>query len=215
MGLFFNNKKNVKGKAETSNPYLEDQQALFETKGDTPPKVVDNSFTSYVLKKEPINVPKYKASDSKGISVVIDKEALGYQNLRSHVETVDVPKIADAEQVLEFIPKDNAGNRLNSNKDTVEIIDIDDKEENTVKQNNNKFTKLSIFGGNRKPTNVKVHEASEIKGQENVEIIDVDLSPQTTDNNIKINEDGKKICPQCGAPSEIDAVNCFLCGRKF
>ena len=86
MGLFFNKKEKTKS---TTNNYLEDQKALFDTKGEQKQAQQEDSYDLYIMKpKDYSNVPKYKAFDEKKVEVVIDKDEFGYQNLNPEIETV-------------------------------------------------------------------------------------------------------------------------------
>ena len=90
MALFFNKKKQVSTK---KNKYLEDQNAVFETKGEVKKETRTDSYDEYIMReKDYSNVPKYKAFDEKKVDVVIDKEALDFQDLNPNVTTINVEK---------------------------------------------------------------------------------------------------------------------------
>ncbi|MBE6152050.1 MAG: zinc ribbon domain-containing protein [Firmicutes bacterium] len=231
MGLFFNNKKQQK------NTYLDDQKLVFETSGDGQKKVEDNSYDEYTFKKKEYPpVPKYKAFDENKVNVVIDKEAINYQDLKPEVATVNLQKTdlyEDLNEIVNNAPIDDnskelhtsiydesLSNKLNAN-DPIEVIELDDNKEVTVsevvEQNLDIDKKLSIFGKHDEPIQARVYEVKETPEVPKIEIIDVEFDSVKKEDQsiIKLNENGKKVCPQCGAPCEPSASNCFLCGNKF
>lgn len=235
MGLFFKTDKDEQ--SEKKNSYLEDQKALFDTKGEEKPKVIDNSYDEYVFKKKEYNdVPKYKASTSQKVGVVVDKEDFGYQDLNPEIQTIDLQKRNLHEDLHEIVNNapidesteenhtsiydDNLKKEIQSDEQ-IEVIDVDNGQEvvvaDVIEENLDKSKKLSIFGNSDEPIQAKVYEVKEAPRQEKVEIVDVDLNESTkkVDDGIRFNENGNKICPQCGAPLDPNAPSCFLCGYKF
>lgn len=234
MGLFFNKKEEVK---EERNMYLEDQKSLFDTEGEKKEEVVDNSYDEYVYKpKDYSNVPKYKASTSKKVDIVVDKDDFGFGDLDPNISTVDLQKKGLHEDLNEIVnngPIDESTKENHTSiydeglkeeikaDEPVEIIDVDDNKEmviaDVVEENLEKGKKLSIFGNVDEPIQAKVHEVKEAPKQEKIEVIEVDITQEKEEieETIKLNENGKKVCPQCGAPLAPDAPVCFLCGTKF
>lgn len=233
MGLFFKNKEESKN---TKNQYLEDQKSLFDTKGDIKQKEIDNSYDEFIFrKKDYSDVPKYKASDIKKVEVVIDKNDFGYQDLNPGIYTVDLQKEGlheDLHEIVNNAPVDESAkenhtsiyddelNQEIKSDEPIEIIDVDNNEvviADVVEESLEKDKKLSIFGNTDEPIQAKVYEVKETLQEQRVEIIDVDISEKTEEpkETVKINEDGNKVCPQCGAPLAPDAPVCFLCGNKF
>lgn len=223
MGLFFN--KEVAKKS--SNYYLDDQKAVFDTKGAIQKQTIDNSYDEYIYQpKDYSNVPKYKAQDEKKIDIVVDKTDFGYEELKPGIKTVDVPKKNIHEDLMElvnneYIDEKNQGNstsiydeKINNElikDEEIEIIDIDDNnmQKQDIKVNTNK---LSIFGKSDEPIETKVHEINpeDLKSKSVVE--EPKVEPKV---EIKYNAEGKKICPNCGAPLAPTADTCFLCGKKI
>lgn len=228
MGLFFN-KEIAK---DSSNSYLDDQKSLFDTKEQIEQKTIDNSYDEYIYQpKDYSNVPKYKASDGKKIDIVVDQNAFGYESLNPNVKTVNIQKKDLHEDLMELVNneyideknKDNStsiydeqiNEHLKANDD-IEIIDIGDDFSNTIspnidtKLNNSK--KLSIFGTSDEPIKAKIHEIN----PEDLKPKPVIQKPvEEVKDEIKVNADGKKICPNCGAPLSPTADTCFLCGKKL
>lgn len=224
MGLFFN-KQVAK---DSSNSYLDDQKSLFDTKDKIQKQTVDNSYDEYMYQpKDYSNVPKYKAHDGKKIDIVVDQNDFGYEELNPNVKTVNVPKKDIRDDLMELVNNEyiDEKNKVTSTSiydekiddeikkdDNIEIIDIDD-ENNTVPLNKleNKVTsekKLSIFGASDEPIKAKIHDVNP-----------EDLKPKPVieepKEEVKINENGNKICPNCGAPLSPSATTCFLCGKKI
>lgn len=234
MGLFFNNKEEVK---EERNKYLEDQKALFDTEGEKKETVADNSYDEFVYKpKDYSNVPKYKASTSKKVDIVVDKDDFGFGDLHPDISTVDLQKNDLHEDLHEIVtnrPIDESTKENHTSiydeglseqikvDEPVEIIEVDDNKEmviaDVVEENLEKGKKLSIFGNTDEPIQAKVYEVKETPKQEKIEVIEVDITEEkeAVEETVKLNEDGKKVCPQCGAPLKPDAPVCFLCGNKF
>ncbi len=228
MGLFFN-KQVAK---DSSNSYLDDQKSLFDTKAKIQKQTVDNSYDEYIYQpKDYSNVPKYKAQDGKKIDIVVDQNDFGYDELNPNVKTVNVPKKDIRDDLMELVNNEyiDEKNKITStsiydekiddeiNKDdNIEIIDIDD-ENNTVPLNKleNKVTsekKLSIFGASDEPIEAKIHDVNpeDLKPKPVIE-----EPKEEVKEEIKINENGNKICPNCGAPLSPSATTCFLCGKKI
>lgn len=233
MGLFFKEKTESKN---GTNQYLEDQQALFATKGEHIEKKPEEGYDQYVIKKKDYSdVPKYKAFDEKYVEVVIDKEQLGYQELNPEVQTVEIEKkdlYEDLREIVNNAPIDE--NTKENNKsiyddslkeeikvsDEIDVIDVGDTEvvvAEVVEENIEKDKKLSIFGTSDEPVQAKIYEVKEAPIIEKIEILDVEPKEEEKEikPEIKINENGNKICPQCGAPLAPNAPVCFLCGNKF
>lgn len=225
MGLFFN-KEVAKN---SSNSYLDDQKAVFDTKGSVQKNTIDNSYDEYIYKpKDYSNVPKYKASDEKKVDIVVDKNDFGYEELNPGITTIDIPKKNIHEDLMELVNNEyidekseenstsiydeKISNELNQNEE-IEIIDIDDS--SVLKQNIehkiDNTNKLSIFGNSDEPIEAKVHEINpeDLKSKPPVEVPVVEQKVE-----IKLNAEGKKICPNCGAPLASTADTCFLCGKK-
>ena len=228
MGLFFN-KQVAK---DSSNSYLDDQKSLFDTKAKIQKQTVDNSYDEYIYQpKDYSNVPKYKAQDGKKIDIVVDQNDFGYDELNPNVKTVNVPKKDLRDDLMELVNNEyiDEKNKVTSTSiydekindeikkdDNIEIIDIDD-ENNTVPLNKleNKVTsekKLSIFGASDEPIEAKIHDVNpeDLKPKPVIE-----EPKEEVKEEIKINENGNKICPNCGAPLSPSATTCFLCGKKI
>ena len=233
MGLFFNKKQSKKG---NKNLYLDDQKSVFETKGEIPQKVEEKSYDEFAFKKKEYpTVPKYRAFDEKKVDVVVDRDSLGYQELNPEVTTVDLQKsdlYDDLHEIVNNAPVDDTAKEIPTSiydeslnntlkkDDSIEVIEIDNKElmvSDVVEQNLEMDKKLSIFGNADEPIQARVYEVKEAPVSQKIEIIDVDLQSEIKEpgESIKLNEDGKKVCPQCGAPCDPVALNCFLCGNKF
>ncbi len=222
MGLFFN-KDAAK---ETSNSYLEDQKAVFDAKGSIQKNNINDSYDEYIYKpKDYSNVPKYKANDDKRVDIVIDKEGFGYEGLNPDVKTVDIPKKNVHEDLMELVNNEyidekhednstsiydeNIGDVL-ENSEEIEVIDIEDDSIQKQDIEVNNTNKLSIFGNSDEPIEAKIHEAKPDIIPEPI----IENNQVETKVEIKINEEGKKICPNCGAPLASSADTCFLCGKK-
>lgn len=228
MGLFFN-KQVAK---DSSNSYLDDQKSLFDTKDKIQKQTIDNSYDEYIYQpKDYSNVPKYKARDGKKIDIVVDQNDFGYDELNPNVKTVNVPKKDIRDDLMELVNNEyiDEKNKITSTSiydekiddeikkdDNIEIIDIDD-ENNTVPLNKleNKVTsekKLSIFGASDEPIEAKIHDVNpeDLKPKPVIE-----EPKEEVKEEIKINENGNKICPNCGAPLSPSATTCFLCGKKI
>ena len=228
MGLFFN-KQVAK---DSSNSYLDDQKSLFDTKDKIQKQTIDNSYDEYIYQpKDYSNVPKYKAQDGKKIDIVVDQNDFGYDELNPNVKTVNVPKKDIRDDLMELVNNEyiDEKNKITSTSiydekiddeikkdDNIEIIDIDD-ENNTVPLNKleNKVTsekKLSIFGASDEPIEAKIHDVNpeDLKPKPVIE-----EPKEEVKEEIKINENGNKICPNCGAPLSPSATTCFLCGKKI
>lgn len=228
MGLFFN-KQVAK---DSSNSYLDDQKSLFDTKDKIQKQTIDNSYDEYIYQpKDYSNVPKYKARDGKKIDIVVDQNDFGYEELNPNVKTVNVPKKDIRDDLMELVNNEyiDEKNKITSTSiydekiddeikkdDNIEIIDIDD-ENNTVPLNKleNKVTsekKLSIFGASDEPIEAKIHDVNpeDLKPKPVIE-----EPKEEVKETIKINENGNKICPNCGAPLSPSATTCFLCGKKI
>lgn len=228
MGLFFN-KQVAK---DSSNSYLDDQKSLFDTKDKIQKQTVDNSYDEYIYQpKDYSNVPKYKAHDGKKIDIVVDQNDFGYEELNPNVKTVNVPKKDIRDDLMELVNNEyiDEKNKVTSTSiydekiddeikkdDNIEIIDIDD-ENNTVPLNKleNKVTsekKLSIFGASDEPIKAKIHDVNpeDLKPKPVIE-----EPKEEVKEEVKINENGNKICPNCGAPLSPSATTCFLCGKKI
>ena len=225
MGLFFNKKTNIK----PTNSYLEDQKSVFDTKGETEKKPVDNTYSDYVYKpKDYSDIPKYQASDIKKIDVVVDKEELGYQDLNPEVKTVNVQKKNLHDDLQELV--DNGYIDDDSNTDAtsiydeeikdiikkdepIEILEISDDPNmivsNVVEEDFDKSKKLSIFGNSDEPIQTKVYEVKEAPKVEKIEILDPTLD-DPKEETVR-----PEYCPQCGAPLSEHATTCFLCGNKL
>ena len=228
MGLFFN-KEVAK---ESSNSYLDDQKSLFDTKDDIKKETIDNSYDEYIYKpKDYSNVPKYKVRNDKQVDIVVDKNDFGYEDLNPEVRTVNVPKKDLRDDLMELVnneyidekSKDNSTSiydeKINEEikkDDDIEIIDIDD--ENAIRpldELKNKITsdkKLSIFGASDEPIKAKIHD---VKPEDLKQQPVVEQPKEEVKETIKINENGNKICPNCGAPLSPTATTCFLCGKKI
>lgn len=230
MGLFFN-KEVAK---DSSNSYLDDQKALFDMKDNSEKKVVDESYDDYVYKpKDYSNVPKYKARDGKKIDIVVDQNDFGYEELNPNVKTVNIQKKDLHDDLMELVNNEyiDEKNKINTTSiydeninneikkdDDIEIIDIDDNDEikeiskEEVERSLNNSKKLSIFGSSDEPIKAKIHEVTkeDLKPKEVVE-----EKKEEPKEEIKINENGNKICPNCGAPLSPTATTCFLCGKKL
>ena len=228
MGLFFN-KEVAK---ESSNSYLDDQKSLFDTKDDIKKETIDNSYDEYIYKpKDYSNVPKYKVRNDKKVDIVVDKNDFGYEDLNPEVRTVNVPKKDLRDDLMELVnneyidekSKDNSTSiydeKINEEikkDDDIEIIDIDD--ENAIRpldELKNKITsdkKLSIFGASDEPIKAKIHD---VKPEDLKQQPVVEPPKEEVKETIKINENGNKICPNCGAPLSPTATTCFLCGKKI
>lgn len=235
MGLFFN--KNKENKVE-GNKYLEDQKALFDTKGEQIPKKQEESYDEFIFKeKDYSDVPKYKAFDEKKVDVVVDREAVDFQELNPDIVTVNLEKKNLHEDLQEFVsgaPVDDESKENNTSiydatlkqqitsDEPVEIIDIDNDSTETViadiiEESLDKDKKLSIFGNTDEPIQAKVYGIKEVHVEPKIEVIDVDIKEESTEQKeaVRFNENGNKICPQCGAPLDSNASTCFLCGHKF
>lgn len=225
MGLFFNK--------ERDNKFLNDQKSVYDTEGEANNQVKQKEdYNKFVFqKKDYSHVPKYRAHDEGSVGVVVDKDDFGYGTLNSDVETVHIQKENLHENLLNIInnvPLDDLTNKNNKSiydeninseikkDEPIEILEVGNDNDFVVSssdgQNVDDVNKLSIFGGTDEMTNTKVYEVKLTPAVEKIDIIDVDLTPQQ--NNI-LNEDGKKVCSYCGAPSEPDALECFLCKNKF
>lgn len=228
MGLFFN-KQVAK---DSSNSYLDDQKSLFDTKGKIQKQTVDNSYDEYIYQpKDYSNVPKYKAQDGKKIDIVVDQNDFGYDELNPNVKTVNVPKKDLRDDLMELVNNEyiDEKNKVTSTSiydekindeikkdDNIEIIDIDD-ENNTTPLNELENTvtsdkKLSIFGASDEPIEAKIHDVNpeDLKPKPVIE-----EPKEEVKEEVKINENGNKICPNCGAPLSPSATTCFLCGKKI
>lgn len=228
MGLFFN-KQVAK---DSSNSYLDDQKSLFDTKGKIQKQTVDNSYDEYIYQpKDYSSVPKYKAQDGKKIDIVVDQNDFGYEELNPDVKTVNVPKKDIRDDLMELVNNEyiDEKNKVTStsiyddkindeiNKDdNIEIIDIDDENNNApLNELDNTVTsekKLSIFGASDEPIEAKIHEVNpeDLKPKPVIE-----EPKEEVKEEVKINENGNKICPNCGAPLSPSATTCFLCGKKI
>ena len=235
MALFFNRNREVSKK---ENKYLEDQNAVFETKDTENKNMQTDSYDEYIIRaKDYSNIPKYKAFDEKRVDVVVDNDALDVQNLNPDVVTVNIEKRnlhGDLQEIMMGAPLDDENSLLNTSiydealsekikaDDSIEIIDVDNDKTQTVisevvEENVKKDGKLSIFGTTDEPLQAKVYGVKEVPVQPKIEIIVIDIKEEKIAENetIKFNEKGNKICPQCGAPLAPDAPVCFLCGNKF
>ena len=228
MGLFFN-KQVAK---DSSNSYLDDQKSLFDTKGKIQKQTVDNSYDEYIYQpKDYSNVPKYKAQDGKKIDIVVDQNDFGYEELNPDVKTVNVPKKDIRDDLMELVNNEyiDEKNKVTStsiydekindeiNKDdNIEIIDIDDDNAipslNELENKVNPDKKLSIFGASDEPIEAKIHDVNpeDLKPKPVIE-----EPKEKVKEDVKINENGNKICPNCGAPLSPTATTCFLCGKKI
>lgn len=228
MGLFFN-KQVAK---DSSNSYLDDQKSLFDTKGKIQKQTVDNSYDEYIYQpKDYSNVPKYKAQDGKKIDIVVDENDFGYEELNPDIKTVNVPKKDIRDDLMELVNNEyiDEKNKVTStsiydekindeiNKDdNIEIIDIDDDNAipslNELENKVNSDKKLSIFGASDEPIEAKIHDVNpeDLKPKPVIE-----EPKEEVKEEVKINENGNKICPNCGAPLSPSATTCFLCGKKI
>lgn len=228
MGLFFN-KQVAK---DSSNSYLDDQKSLFDTKAKIQKQTVDNSYDEYIYQpKDYSNVPKYKAQDGKKIDIVVDQNDFGYDDLNPNVKTVNVPKKDIRDDLMELVNNEyiDEKNKVTStsiydekindeiNKDdNIEIIDIDDDNAipslNELENKVNSDKKLSIFGASDEPIEAKIHDVNpeDLKPKPVIE-----EPKEEVKEEVKINENGNKICPNCGAPLSPSATTCFLCGKKI
>lgn len=228
MGLFFN-KQVAK---DSSNSYLDDQKSLFDTKAKIQKQTVDNSYDEYIYQpKDYSNVPKYKAQDGKKIDIVVDQNDFGYDELNPNVKTVNVPKKDIRDDLMELVNNEyiDEKNKVTStsiydekindeiNKDdNIEIIDIDDDNAipslNELENKVNSDKKLSIFGASDEPIEAKIHDVNpeDLKPKPVIE-----EPKEEVKEEVKINENGNKICPNCGAPLSPSATTCFLCGKKI
>lgn len=233
MGLFFNNEDEKNSK----NNYLDDQKSLFDTEGEENAKKIDNSYDQYVFKKkEYSDIPKYKASTSRKVQVVVNKDDFGYQDMNPDIATIDLEKKnlhSDLNEIVNNGPIDESTKDISTSiydeklsktitkEQPIEIIEVDYDNEvviaDVVEQDIDKSKKLSIFGNSDEPIQAKVYEVKEAPKKEKIEIIDVNISEEKVEEEpeVKLNEDGNKVCPQCGAPLAPDAEVCFLCGNKF
>lgn len=232
MGLFFNKEK----QEDKSNSYLEDQQSLFNTKGETDPHKKDESYDEFIFKKKDYSdVPKYKASDEKRVDIVVDKDDFGFEDIKPDIKTVNIQKNdlhEDLSEIVNNAPvdesmKDNSKSIYDDSiqneikkDEPIEIIDINDDSNmmvsEIVEENIDKSKKLSIFGSSDEPIQAKVYDVKQAPVEEKIEIIEPVLDNNTLKKEAPIlNEDGNKICPQCGAPIKSEAPACFLCGYKF
>lgn len=226
MGLFFN-KQVAK---DSSNSYLDDQKSLFDTKGNIQKQTVDTSYDEYIYQpKDYSNVPKYKARDGKKIDIVVDQNDFGYEELNPGVKTVNVPKKDLHDDLMELVNNEyideknkNTSASIYDEKindeikrdDNIEIIDIDD-ENNNIPLNELKVSsdkKLSIFGASDEPIEAKIHD---VKPEDLKPNPVVETPKEEVKETVKINENGNKICPNCGAPLALTATTCFLCGKKI
>lgn len=235
MGLFFNKKKEVSVKG---NKYLEDQIAVFETKGTEKQKTSKESYDEYIVReKDYSHVPKYKAFDEKKVDVVVDKEALDFQNLNPNITTVNIEKKnlhEDLQEIMNGAPLDEKTNQINTSiyddslneeiktDEPIEVIDVENSNTEMViaeviEENVEKNKKLSIFGNADEPVKAKVYEIKEVPVEPKIEIIDIDIKDEKEleKDDLIFNERGNKICPKCGAPLDPDASVCFLCGNNF
>lgn len=233
MGLFFNRDAAKAASNTNTNSYLDDQKSLFNTKDNSQKKVVDDSYDDYVYKpKDYSNVPKYKAHDLKKVDIVVDQNDFGYEELNPDIKTVNLQKKDLHEDLMELVNNEyiDEKNKVNTTSiydeginneikkdDNIEIIDIDD--DKTIPdisaskvENLNNSKKLSIFGSSDEPIKAKIHEINpeDLKSKEVV--VEKKEGPK---EEVKINEDGKKVCPNCGAPLSLTATTCFLCGTKL
>lgn len=235
MGLFFNNKEETK---EEINKYLEDQKALFDTKGDIKPEVKEEAYDEFIFhEKDYSDVPKYKASNVKKVQVVVDKDEFGYQDLNPEINTIDLQKKhlhEDLSEIVNNAPIDETATEQNTSiyddelrqeleyDEPIEVIEIDNNNKDmvvadVVEESLEKGKKLSIFGNTDEPIQAKVYEVKEVAVEPKIEVIDVDIKEEVDEQttSIRFNENGNKICPQCGAPLDPNAPVCFLCGNKF
>lgn len=228
MGLFFN-KQVAK---DSSNSYLDDQKSLFDTKGKIQKQTVDNSYDEYIYQpKDYSNVPKYKAHDGKKIDIVVDQNDFGYEALNPNVKTVNVSKKDLRDDLMELVNNEYIDEKSNitsksiydenindeiKQDDNIEIIDInDDGDTTSLNELENKVTsdkKLSIFGASDEPIEAKIHDVNpeDLKPKPIIEEPKEEIK-----ETVKINENGNKICPNCGAPLSPSATTCFLCGKKI
>ncbi|MBE6138202.1 MAG: zinc ribbon domain-containing protein [Firmicutes bacterium] len=231
MGLFF------KGKAKLMRgitPYMEDQKAVFDTKGDKEKTKQQENYDQYVMrKKDYSNVPKYKAFDEKSVGVVIDKDQLGYQQLNECVQTVEIEKenlYSDLQEIVSNPPIESSHELQHKSIDDktletelphnseVDVIEVENNEiviSDISEERIEKDKKLSIFGNSDEPIKAKVYDIKETPITENVDIIDIEFKKEELKPEVKLNEQGQKICPKCGAPLDPRAPVCFLCGHKF
>lgn len=225
MGLFFNK--------ERDNKYLKDQKAVYDTDGDLNNEVKpEEDYNKFIFQpKDYSHVPKYKANDEKEVGVVVDNGDWGYTNLNSEVETVQIEKddlYKNLSEIINNQPIEESDKKHNTSvydekiykeikkDEPIEILEVDNVSDFTVssstEQNLDDINKLSIFGTADEPISAKVYEVKQIPGVEKIDIIDVDIISKKHET---LNSDGKKVCKQCGAPSEPDALECFLCKNKF
>lgn len=226
MGLFFN-KQVAK---DSSNSYLDDQKSLFNTKDDVKKQTVDNSYDEYIYQpKDYSNVPKYKARDGKKVDIVVDQNDFGYEELNPGIKTVNIQKKDLHDDLMELVnneyidekSKDNSTSiydeKINDEikkDDDIEIIDINDDNSNLpLKELENRVDsdkKLSIFGASDEPIEAKIHD---VKPEDLKQV--VEPPKEEVKETVKFNENGNKICPNCGAPLSPSATTCFLCGKKI
>lgn len=226
MGLFFN-KQVAK---DSSNSYLDDQKSLFNTKDDVKKQTIDNSYDEYIYQpKDYSNVPKYKARDGKKVDIVVDQNDFGYEELNPGVKTVNIQKKDLHDDLMELVnneyidekSKDNSTSiydeKINDEiktDDDIEIIDINDDNAslplNELENRVNSDKKLSIFGASDEPIQAKIHD---VKPEDLKQV--VEPPKEEVKETVKFNENGNKICPNCGAPLSPSATTCFLCGKKI
>ena len=226
MGLFFNRKKEETQTA--SNSYLEDQKSVFNTEGEVEKKVFNDNYDDFVYRpKDYSDVPKYQASNSKKVDIVIDKEELGYQELNSDIKTVNVQKNNLHDDLQELVDNgyiddettvgstsiyDEEIKDIIKRDEPIEILDIDDNPNmmvsHVVEEDIDKSKKLSIFGNSDDPIQAKVYEVKEAPKIEKVEVIEPVVETV-------VEEKRPEYCPECGAPLAEHATTCFLCGKKF
>lgn len=229
MGLFFNKKKEEE--KVNINSYLEDQNSVFNTEGETEKKVFNDDYDEFVYKpKEYSNIPKYQASDNKKVDIVVDKEELGYQDLNPEIKTVNVQKKNLHDDLQELVDNGYINDETNiettsiydeeikdiiKKDESIEVLDIDDNSDmvisNIIEEDIDKSKKLSIFGNHDEPIQAKVYEVKQAPKTETIEVVEP-IIENTVDEK---HEERPKHCPQCGAPLSEHATTCFLCGKKI
>lgn len=212
MGIFFRKKKEEEDVEQST--LLDIENAAFNTVVPSEPTREDNSYQDYVYNPPKIDVPTYKARNTRDLGVVIDSEQLGFNkgDLNANLKTIEF-ETGDNEEIslpVDEIERKEEITPIEEQPLDIEVVDLDYSEPVAVNFstdlsfNNEEVEKFNIFGSEDGPSEAKSYSAQDYQ-EKPVELI----------QEVKYTEDGYKICPDCGAILNANALVCFMCSKSF
>ena len=206
-----NNKRTNVKKEEVENSFLEVENSVFHTE-DSNNTFQDNVDYESLIYQPPVydDVPKYKARNNSEISVIIDKEQLGFnaEELNKNIKTLEFEP-QQGEERIELVPEENEKFESEINEPVVEAVSmpvediflVDNLEDKEPPEDDKQF---SIFGSVEGYTDIKNYADSDYK-EEQIEL----------DKDVNYTDDGYKVCPNCGTILNPKAPVCFMCSKSF